>query len=147
ADGQFGHADGRCDVSDIVYQPVARDESRPLVMLTPKQHSRFLNSSYSHLPAHGPREGGPFVEMTADDATQRGLADGDVACVANDQGELTLAVRVSDRLGRGVVAVPFGWWDAAHNGVVSANDLTSDAPTDMGGGVAYHDTFVEVSRA
>ena len=147
ADGKFGHADGRCDVSGIVYQPVAHDGSRPLVMLTPKQHSRFLNSSYSHLPAHGPREGGPFVEMTADDAAQRGLADGDVACVANDQGELTLPVRVSDRLGRGVVAVPFGWWDAAHNGVVSANDLTSDAPTDMGGGVAYHDTFVEVSRA
>jgi len=146
ADGRFGHADGRCDVSGIVYQPVARDESRPLVMLTPKQHSRFLNSSYSHLPAHGPREGGPFVEMTADDAAERGLLDGDVARVANDRGELRLPVRVSDRLGRGVVAVPFGWWDAAHDGAVSANDLTSDAPTDMGGGVAYHDTFVEVSR-
>ena len=147
ADGKFGHADGRCDVSGIVYEPVAADERHPLVMLTPKQHSRFLNSSYSHLPAHGPREGGPFVEMTAADAAVRGLDDGDTVRVANERGSLTLPVRVSARLGRGVVAVPFGWWDAAHNGSVSANDLTSDGPTDMGGGVAYHDTFVEVSRA
>ena len=47
---------------------------------------------------------------------------------------------------RGVAAVPFGWWDAAHGGAASANDLTSDAPTDMGGGVAYHDTFVDIAR-
>lgn len=147
ADGKFGHADGRCDVSGIVYEPVQRDDRYPLVMLTPKQHARFLNSSYSHLPAHGPREGGPFLEMTTTDASDRGLVDGDVARVTNDRGELTVPVRVSDRLGRGVVAVPFGWWDADHNGAASANDLTSDAPTDMGGGVAYHDTFVEVSRA
>ena len=146
ADGKFGHADGRCDVSGIVYEPVAADERHPLVMLTPKQHSRFLNSSYSHLPAHGPREGGPFVEMSAADAAARELDDGDTVRVANERGSLTLPVRVSARLGRGVVAVPFGWWDAAHNGSVSANDLTSDGPTDMGGGVAYHDTFVEVSR-
>lgn len=147
AGGKFGHADGRCDVSGIVYESVAPEGRHPLVMLTPKQHSRFLNSSYSHLPAHGPREGGPYVELTADDAASRGLADGDVARISNERGALTLPVRVSTRLGRGVVVVPFGWWDAAHDGSMSANDLTSDGPTDLGGGVAYHDTFVEVSRA
>ena len=147
ADGRFGHADGRCDVGGITYEPVGGEANHPLVMLTPKQHSRFLNSSYSHLPAHGPREGGPYVEMTAEDATVRGLAEGDQARVANGRASFIVPVRISARLGRGVVAVPFGWWDAAHGGSVSANDLTSDAHTDMGGGVAYHDTFVEVSRA
>ena len=32
----------------------------PLVLLTPKQHTRFLNTSYSHLPKHGPLEGAPY---------------------------------------------------------------------------------------
>ena len=40
----------------------------PLQLLTPKHHTRFLNSGYSHLPKHGPAEGGPFVELDADDA-------------------------------------------------------------------------------
>lgn len=146
ADGRFGHADGRCDVAGIIYEPVVPDERHPFVLLTPKQHSRFLNSSYSHLPAHGPREGGPYVELNAADAARLGLGEGDLARVANDRAELHLVVKVSGRLGRGVAAVPFGWWDAAHGGVASANDLTSDGPTDMGGGVAYHDTFVGISR-
>jgi anaerobic selenocysteine-containing dehydrogenase len=147
ADGAFGHADGKCNVSGIVYEPLAVGEKHPLVMLTPKQHSRFLNSSYSHLPAHGPREGGPYVEMTEPDASSRGLSDGGMARVANDRATVELPVRVTARLLPGVVAVPFGWWDTATSAGISANDLTSDAPTDMGGGVAYHDTFVEVSRA
>ena len=147
ADGSFGHADGKCDVSGIEYVPVTADAKFPLTMLTPKQHTRFLNSSYSHLPAHGPREGGPFVEMNAMDASSRGLRDGDSARVGNARASVELPVRVTDRLSRGVVAVPFGWWDAANAAGISANDLTSDAPTDMGGGVAYHDTFVEVVKA
>ncbi len=40
----------------------------PLQLLTPKHHTRFLNSGYSHLPKHGPAEGGPFVELDAVDA-------------------------------------------------------------------------------
>jgi anaerobic selenocysteine-containing dehydrogenase len=66
--------------------------------------------------------------------------------VGNDQASLTLPVRVSTRVGRGVVAIPFGWWDSHHDGTTSVNDLTSDGPTDMGGGVAYHDTFVDIAR-
>jgi anaerobic selenocysteine-containing dehydrogenase len=146
ADGHFGHADGRCDVSAIVYEPVDREPDHPFVLLTPKQHSRFLNSSYSHLPAHGPREDGPYLEVCVADASELGFAEGDSVRVSNARGGLTLPVRVSERLGRGVVAVPFGWWDSHHDGSTSVNDLTSDDPTDMGGGVAYHDTFVRLAR-
>lgn len=146
ADGHFGHADGRCDVSGIVHEPIVSDERHPFVLLTPKQHARFLNSSYSHLPAHGPREGGPYVELNARDAAALGVGEGDRVRVANERAELRLVVKVSDRLGSGIAAVPFGWWDAAHDGAASANDLTSDGPTDMGGGVAFHDTFVAISR-
>lgn len=146
ADGVFGHADGKCDVGGIRYEAVAGDARHPFVLLSPKQHSRFLNSSYSHLPAHGPREGRPYVEVNTEDAVERGIGEGDVVRVGNDRASLTLAARLSTRVGRGVAAVPFGWWDADHDGTTSVNDLTSDGPTDMGGGVAYHDTFVDIAR-
>ena len=147
ADGHFGHPDGKCHVGGIVHEAVVADTEHPLTMLSPKQHSRFINSSYSHLPGHGDREGGPSIDMHADDAAARGLAVGDLAQVSNGRGVLELRVTVSGRLPRGVVSVPFGWWDAHHDGTKSVNDLTNDGPTDMGGGVAYHDTFVQIAKA
>jgi anaerobic selenocysteine-containing dehydrogenase len=119
----------------------------PLVLLTPKQHHRFLNTSYSHLPKHGPLEGAPFLELDAADAVARGIANGDQVVVRNDRGTLYLEARVSGRLRPGVVAVPFGWWADQHGEPATANALTSDTGTDWGGGVAYSDTLVEVALA
>ena len=119
----------------------------PLVLLTPKVHTRFLNSSYSHLPKHGPLEGEPYVELCAGDAADRGIADGDMVRVWNDRGELRLSARITDRLRLGVAAVPFGWWREHHDGGRgTANSLTNDMLSDWGGGVAFHDTLVQVAR-
>jgi anaerobic selenocysteine-containing dehydrogenase len=117
----------------------------PLQLMTPKHHARFLNSGYSDLPKHGPAEGGPFVEMTADDAAARGLTDGSTARVFNDRASLELPVKVTERVRRGLVAVPWGWWRKHHADGHVANDLTNDTLTDWGGGVAYSDTLVQVS--
>lgn len=119
----------------------------PLTLLTPKQHRRFLNASYSPFPAHGPREGAPYVELNPLDAATRGLADGDEAIVQNDRAELCLPVKVSDRLRPGVAAIPFGWWMSQHPDGKVANSLTNDTLTDWGGGVAYCDTLVQVRPA
>jgi anaerobic selenocysteine-containing dehydrogenase len=67
----------------------------------PKHHSRFLNSSYSALPKHGPAEGAPFVELSAADAAARGLSDGDQAVVFNDRASITVPVRIGQRVGAG----------------------------------------------
>jgi anaerobic selenocysteine-containing dehydrogenase len=119
----------------------------PFQLLTPKHHSRFLNSSYSHLPKHGPAEGGPFVELHPDDAAMLDLADGAIARVWNDRAELRLSVRVTERVRPGVVVVPFGRWGADHEDGRVANSLTNDTLTEWGGGVAYLDTLVNVAAA
>lgn len=119
----------------------------PLQLLTPKHHTRFLNSSYSHLPKHGPAEGGPFVELVAADAAARGLDDGAMARVWNDRASVEVPVRITERLRPGVVAIPFGWWSRHHPDGRVANSLTNDALTDWGGGVAYSDTLVQVEPA
>jgi len=112
----------------------------PLVLLTPKNHTRFLNSSYSR--HHGHLEKGPFIEIDPADAAPRGIKDGDVVSIRNDRAELRLPAQLSTRLRPGVVAVPWGWWGEEAN----VNALTNDTLTDWGGGVAYFDTMVEVSR-
>jgi anaerobic selenocysteine-containing dehydrogenase len=119
----------------------------PLQLLTPKHHTRFLNSGYSHLPKHGPAEGGPFVELDRTDAEARGISDGDLARVWNDRASLEVPARISDRLRPGVVAIPFGWWQSQHPDGKSANALTNDTLTEWGGGVAYSDTLVQVARS
>jgi anaerobic selenocysteine-containing dehydrogenase len=115
--------------------------------MAPKHHSRFLNSSYSPLPKHGPAEGAPFVEMAAADADARGLAEGDPAEVFNHRASVVLPVRVTERVRPGVVAIPWGWWATQHPDGRAANALTNDALTDWGGGVAFFDTLVEVRSA
>ena len=113
----------------------------PLVLLSPKNHTRFLNSSYSH--HHGHLEKGPFVEIDPADAADRGIDEGDLVCITNDRSTLKLPARLSTRLRPGVVAIPWGWWGEGAN----VNTLTNDTLTDWGGGVAFFDTLVEVSGA
>ena len=163
-DGGFPTASGRVELASDglerlghprlpTYLPAAEGpgtplaERYPLQLMTPKQHTRFLNSSYSPLPGHGSAEGEPFVEIDAADADARGLADGDRARVFNDRASLELPVRISDRLRPGVVAVPFGWWRTQHADGGVANSLTNDTITDWGEGVAFWDTLVEVAPA
>lgn len=117
----------------------------PLSLMTPKVHTRFLNSSYEHLPNHGGREGGPYVELSAADAAARGIAEGDEVRVFNDRSSLRLVARIGTMVRPGVVAVPFGWGSAAHPDGRTANALTNDTLTSFGGGVAYLDTLVEVA--
>ncbi len=159
-DGVFPTASGRvelrCDDLAHIGQPVLPtyeppterpDGEHPFALLTPKQHTRFLNSSYSHLPKHGPAEGSPFVEMVASDAERLGLHDGAIARVHNRRGSLELPVKITERLRPGVVAVPWGWWAHQHTDGRVANALTNATLTDWGGGVAYYDTAVAVTRA
>jgi anaerobic selenocysteine-containing dehydrogenase len=165
ADGGFPTASGklelRCDSLAAFGQPVlptyaapseaAAAQRHPFALMTPKQHTRFLNSSYSHLPKHGPLEGSPLVELHAADAAALGLADGACARVWNDRGSMQLPVRLSERVRPGVVSIPWGWWAAQHPGESStaavANSLTNDTLTDWGGGVAFWDTRVSVEPA
>ncbi len=113
----------------------------PLLLLTPKNHTRFLNTSYSN--HHGDRERGPYFEIDPLDAESRGIAEDDPVRVFNDRGELHLPARISDRLRPGLAAIPWGWWGEQAN----ANILTNDKPSDWGGAAAFWDTLVEAVRA
>jgi anaerobic selenocysteine-containing dehydrogenase len=152
--GRLALDDPRLEVAGLGRLPVYRAPSSPsggrhrLSLMSPKTHQRFLNSSYSHSGLHSGPEGGPYCEMHTADATVRGIADGDLVEVHNDSGRLRMPARVGagGRVQEGMVIVPFGWLAEHFGGAGSVNDLTSDEPADYGGGVAFYDTWVDVTR-
>ena len=63
-----------------------------------------------------------YVEIHADDARQLGLTRRDKRVrVSSRRGEIELGARITNRIRRGVVYIPFHWAEAA------ANVLTNDA--------------------
>ncbi|MCB0191709.1 MAG: molybdopterin-dependent oxidoreductase [Anaerolineae bacterium] len=118
----------------------------PLMLLTAKSALHFLNSSYANLPRHLKAEGAPHLDLHMDDAVPRDIRDGDQVRVYNDRGEVKLRARVGNRIRTGVVSMPSGWWASLSPGGSSANALTADGLSDLGGGGDFHDTLVEVEK-
>ncbi|HKA12845.1 MAG TPA: molybdopterin-dependent oxidoreductase [Candidatus Dormibacteraeota bacterium] len=146
AAGGFSTQSGRCELFTEPapeHVPPAAD-TYPLVMISAKTGLHLLNSSYSNLPWHLRAEGHPEVQIDPADARRRGIGDGDEVRVHNERGELRLTARVGDGVRPGVVAVAHGWWRSLAGG--SANELTSDGLSDLGGGADFFGTRVEVTR-
>ena len=83
-------------------------ERYPLQLMTPKQHTRFLNSGYSDMPGHGGRESGPFVELCADDAASRGITEGQSVRVFNDRASVEVPARITAACATGARVDPLG---------------------------------------
>ncbi len=116
------------------------------MLLTAKSALHFLNSSYANLPRHLKAEGAPHLDLHMDDAAPRDIRDGDQVRVYNDRGEVNLQARVGNHIRNGVVSMPSGWWASLSPGGSSANALTADGLSDLGGGGDFHDTLVEVEK-
>jgi anaerobic selenocysteine-containing dehydrogenase len=114
-----------------------------LQLITGKQ-LHLLNSGYSNQDRHRRRAGELFIEIHAEDARTRGVANGDCVSVRNGGGEVRAVCRVSDRVRPGVAWMPFGGLTDAGGTRLSVNVLTAEEPTDWGGGSGLYDAFVEV---
>jgi anaerobic selenocysteine-containing dehydrogenase len=119
----------------------------PLILLTAKGGHHFLNSSYANVDRALKAEKTPMLEIHPDDAEPRAIGDGDRVRVFNDRGSVTMPARIGDRIRPGVVSMPSGWWASLSPGGSSANALTSDGLSDLGGGGDFHDALVQVEPA
>ncbi len=128
----------------------ASDELAPLApealrLLTPKSHY-FLNSSFANMPRQRQAQGHPALEMNPDDATARGLVDGQAVVLRNDLGEIRIGLAVTDAICAGAVALVGKWWSEPAESDAVAN-LLSPSAWSPGGQPAYNDTFVQVEAA
>ncbi|HKS22383.1 MAG TPA: molybdopterin oxidoreductase family protein [Thermoanaerobaculia bacterium] len=118
----------------------------PLSLICPPAHS-FLNSTFVNVTSLRRAAGKPIVEIHADDAGRRGIAAGARVRVWNDRGAFTAEAVISAKVRPGVVAAPSIWWGKLTDDGANANETTSQAVTDMGGGATFFDNRVEVAVA
>jgi len=64
--------------------------------------------------------------------------------IFNDRGSFTATARVTDRTRPGVVVAPSIWWKKLTPDGTNANNVTSQALTDLGRAATFYDCLVEV---
>ena len=114
----------------------------PLALISPPAHE-FLNSSFVNVASLRRSAGRPTLEIHADDAHDRGIAEGMHVSIFNDRGTFTAEAVITDRVRPGVVSAPSVWWPKLTDGT-NANHTTSQAVTDIGGGATFYDNMVDV---
>jgi anaerobic selenocysteine-containing dehydrogenase len=159
AEGGFATADGRAIVSapgfgvpDFVPNHESAQSSPalavryPLAMISPPAR-HFLNSSFVNVKSLRAIEGEPLLEMHADDARARDIADGAMVEVFNDRGRYRCRCEVSARARPGVVNGLGVWWKKFGADGTNVNELTHQRLTDIGRAPAFYDCLVEVRAA
>ena len=154
AHGGFPTASGKCEFESPVHglpdhlpnheQP-GSDPRYPLAMISPPARN-FLNSTFVNVKSLRDMEGEPLLEISAQDAEQRGISDGDIVKIFNDRGVYRCKARISTRARTGVVHGLGIWWRKMGLDGKNVNELTSQHLTDMGRGPVFYDCMVEVSR-
>ena len=117
----------------------------PLALISPPARN-FLNSTFVNVTSLRATEGEPTLEIHPDDAAARVIGDGDTVRVFNDRGSLRLRASVSDRARRGCVVALSIWWKKLAADGRNANEVTSQALTDIGRAPTFYDCLVEVEQ-
>jgi anaerobic selenocysteine-containing dehydrogenase len=66
--------------------------------------------------------------------------------VFNERGSFTVKARVTEKARPGVVVALSIWWKKLSPDGRNANEVTSQALTDLGAGATFYDALVEVER-
>jgi anaerobic selenocysteine-containing dehydrogenase len=119
------------------------EEGEGLWFVTPPNHY-FLNSTLAGVDELAAKEGRPELQISAADASARGIADGDLVRAFNERGEVQLYARITDTVEPGVVVSQGVWWASSSPGGRGVNATTPDRIADMAGGAVFFSNKVEV---
>ncbi len=114
------------------------------LVCAPSKHTH--NSTYSQSERHLERAGQPCCYLNPIDAVELSMGEGDLASLSNELGKLTFPVRLTDDTPRGLVRV---------DGMPRSQDVPEGFPlnllndatrSDLGDGITYFSTRVEIER-
>ncbi|WP_027213248.1 molybdopterin-containing oxidoreductase family protein [Burkholderia sp. WSM2232] len=117
----------------------------PLAMISPPARN-FLNSTFVNVESLRSTEGEPHLDIHPADAEARGIVEGATVRIFNDRGSMQARARVTDRARQGLVVGLSIWWKKLAPDGRNANEVTSQALTDLGGSATFYDCLVEVER-
>jgi anaerobic selenocysteine-containing dehydrogenase len=162
AEGNFGTPSGKCEFYSETAKAMGMDPlpayvppreavqsnpalaaNYPLAMISPPNR-HFLNSSFANMPFAIAEAGEPSLDMHPADAAARAVGDGDRVRIFNDRGAFTARARVGEQAREGVVVALSVWWKKLAADGRNANEVTSQAQSDIGGGATFYDCLVEV---
>jgi anaerobic selenocysteine-containing dehydrogenase len=117
----------------------------PLAMISPPARN-FLNSTFVNVESLRSTEGEPHLDMHPADAQRRGIVEGSPVRIFNGRGSMQARARVTDKAREGLVVGLSIWWKKLAPDGRNANQVTSQALTDLGGSATFYDCLVEVER-
>jgi anaerobic selenocysteine-containing dehydrogenase len=117
----------------------------PLAMISPPARN-FLNSTFVNVTSLRANEGEPHLDIHPDDSAARGIEDGQMVRIFNDRGSFVAKARVTSKARAGLVVGLSVWWKKLASDGKNANEVTSQALTDMGRAPTFYDTLVQVEK-
>jgi anaerobic selenocysteine-containing dehydrogenase len=131
----------RAGLDVYAYLPDPTTPQYPLALLS-SATARTINSTLGDLDRR------PQVcSLHPEEAAARGVAEGDLVRVFNEQGSLTCPAHVDATQRRGTVSIPKGVWLRNTREGRGANALISAGRTVVSGGAVYNDARVQVEAA
>jgi anaerobic selenocysteine-containing dehydrogenase len=122
------------------FQPDPATEEYPLALISPAS-DRTVSSTLGELPRPP-----VVVEMHPNDATARGIQEGETVRMFNAGGEVRLPIRVTPLVREGTVSMPKGVWRRHTANGYTSNVLVPDSLTDLGGGACFNDARVQIEK-
>ena len=93
---------------------------------TSRRPAQFVHTKLKNIEALSGIYPDPLVRIHPNDASQRGIRDGDDVEVTSPQGKITLKAKLSEDTESGLVRIDFGWGNPT-DGKANINVLSNDA--------------------
>jgi anaerobic selenocysteine-containing dehydrogenase len=118
----------------------------PLQVISSAVHY-FIGSSFQEVVRLEEMQARPTFEVSAEDALERGLKDGDFCRLYNDRGETFGYARITRGLKKGVLGAPKQFNGSSTPGGLNVNALVSQRVADMGGSPVFYSTLAQLEKA
>jgi anaerobic selenocysteine-containing dehydrogenase len=128
------------------FESVEIKKKFPLQIISAATHY-FIGASFQHVPRLQNMMARSTFEVSAQDAAERGIADGDYCKLFNDRGEVYGHARIVSGFLPGVVGAQKQLQGSKMRGGVNINALTSQREADMGRGPVFYSTLAQLERA
>jgi anaerobic selenocysteine-containing dehydrogenase len=157
ADGKFPTPSGKIEIASARAEamglprlPLPHADPRPaagrLRLLSPSS-AWAMNTSYGNDLKNREKIAGEGVTLHPADAESRGLVEGALARLANEEGEILLPVHLAARVPPGVALAAKGSWPKLDGQRRNINVLHAGRKADMGESTAVHGIEVTVTAA
>jgi formate dehydrogenase major subunit/formate dehydrogenase alpha subunit len=140
--GQFTSGKGTFHAIDFIPPAENADDAYPMYLTTGRLLYQYHTGTMT-MKSDGLNEIAPecFVEITAQDAREYDVQDGDSVTIASRRGSIQANIKISRKAVSGTVFIPF------HYAVAAANRLTNAALDPISGIPEYKVCAVRISKA